>query len=548
MDAYEADVLIVGAGPTGLALANALERLGTTYMVIEAKVGTSVHTKATNLMPGTLEQLDAIGLAEGMYEGAGVMERYMVHMYGSNVGPRPMHLGESPHPNVLFLGQDLIDRKLREALPGDGDRLRFGHTLEGVEKDDEGVTARIRTDAGERTSRYRYVVGCDGPRSATRRDSACDFEPVRTGKYVWQADARLAWKGLRTMRQMWLYYYDLGFGAVIHLPGGITKVMVFEEKGRLPNREPTLGEMQAKLRMMSGDATATLTDPVWVSHGELLTGVAPTLVDGRVILAGDACNPILPNGGQGLNVGIQDSLNLAWKLHDVVRGKASPTLLQTYDAERRANRLSLEKVQIGTLKYTLPAPGLNRFVLRRFGNALLNRFWPSMALAFSQLGVRYEKSPLTRPGSVGRGIRPGQRVRDADVLRAEDAAEVSLFKELCAPLWKLLLFDAGRKLPPTPPPKDGLPDVATYALIAGAGTWHEGAAVYHDLDQVAHRAYGIAEPTAVLVRPDNYVAAVTPAGGAGELWRHLARWYFGGTGGTADGAHRAPPAHGAGHA
>ncbi|MEL6103728.1 MAG: FAD-dependent monooxygenase [Pseudomonadota bacterium] len=257
----------------------------------------------------------------------------MVHMYGTNVGPREMHLKESPHPSVLFLGQDLIEKNLKGALPNTGNDILFGHRLTVLEQTEERVTATVKSDSGQATIQAKFVVGCDGPRSTVRSLSACDFEPVKTGKYVWQVDAKLSWTGLRTIKQMWLYYYDDGFGAVIHLPGGITKVMVFEEKGRLPAREPSLEEMQARLRKMSGDATATLTDPIWFSHGELLTGVAPSPVDGRIILAGDSCNPILPNGGQGLNVGIQDAFNLAWKLHDVVQGYAKPTLLDTYEGK-----------------------------------------------------------------------------------------------------------------------------------------------------------------------------------------------------------------------
>ncbi|HEV7228030.1 FAD-dependent monooxygenase [Brevundimonas sp.] len=527
MHEYEADVLIVGAGPTGLALANALERLGTSYVVIEAKPGVSVHTKATNLMPGTLEQLDVLGLADRMYETGGVMKRYMVHMYGLDVGPRPMHLGESPHPNVLFLGQDLIDRNLKEALPDAGGRIRFSHSLTALEQDGDGVVATIAAGGGEHRLRFRYVVGCDGPRSVTRQFSKCDFEPVKTGKYVWQVDAKLSWRGLRTMKQMWLYYYDEGFGVVIHLPGDNTKVMVFEEKDRLPNREPTLEEMQSKLRTISGDETATLSDPIWFSHGELLTGVAPALIDGRVILAGDACNPILPNGGQGLNIGIQDALNLAWKLHDVIRGEASPALLQTYDAERRANRLALEKIQISTLKNTLPAPKLNQFILGRYGNAVLDRIWPPLAKAFSQLGVSYEKSPLTLPGGTKKSIRAGQRVRDADVLRASDAAEVSLFKELRSPEWKLIIFDGGVSLPASIA-RDlaSLPQLSTYVIIAGAGTLDSPARVYYDLDRLAHKAYGLRVPTALLIRPDNYTAAVVPVADLKPLRSYLAEWYM----------------------
>lgn len=111
MQEFEADVLIVGAGPTGLALANALQRLGTKYRIIEAKASTSIYTKATNLMPGTLEQLDILGLSDRMYKTGGVMTRYMVHMYGSNVGPRAMHMEESPQ-----LERGTAQRRRRSAL------------------------------------------------------------------------------------------------------------------------------------------------------------------------------------------------------------------------------------------------------------------------------------------------------------------------------------------------------------------------------------------------------------------------------------------------
>jgi 2-polyprenyl-6-methoxyphenol hydroxylase-like FAD-dependent oxidoreductase len=522
----DTDVLIVGAGPTGLALANALDALGTRFVLVEAKEGTSVHTKATNLMPGTLEQLDVLGLADRMYDTGGVMKRYMVHMYGTNVGPRAMHLGDSPHPNVLFLGQDLIDRNLKEALPDAGAAIHFSTRLTGLTQDDSGVTATVEAPGGETAVRARYAVGCDGPRSTVRQNSACDFEPIATGKYVWQADAKLSWSGLRTMKQMWLYYYAEGFGAVIHLPGGLTKVMVFEEKGRLPARMPTLEEIQQRLRAMSGDETATLTDPVWLSHGELLTGVAPSLIDGRILLAGDACNPILPNGGQGLNVGIQDALNLAWKLHDVVQGYADPALLQTYDAERRANRLALENVQINTLRNTLPAPAFNRFFFRHYGDWFLNRFWPFLAKAFSQLGVDYRKSPLTLDQLGKKGIRAGHRVRDADVLRASDNQEVSLFQELCVPKWKMVVFDAGRPLPKLPYFKtESFSWIMKAAVVATPDNKAPSAAIYRDLDRLAHKAYRITLPTLLLIRPDNYIAARLPASASGEIVQYLNQWY-----------------------
>jgi 3-(3-hydroxy-phenyl)propionate hydroxylase len=521
---FDADILIVGAGPTGLALSNALARLGSTQVIIEASETVSIHTKATNLMPGTLEQLDVYGLTDRMYATGGVMERYMIYMYGSNVGPRKMHLEESPHPNVLFLGQNLIEQNLKAAIPGHVS-IRFSHRLVCLVQDEDGVKATIASNGTEKVMRFRYVVGCDGPRSATRKFSKCDFEPIKTGKYVWQADAKLKWTGLRSMKQMWLYYYDRGFGAVIHLPGDLTKVMVFEEKGELSPRLPTLEEIQLRLRAMSGDETATLFDPVWLSHGELLTGVAPALIDKRIILAGDACNPILPNGGQGLNIGIQDALNLAWKLHDVVKGYATPALLETYEIERRALRLALEKVQISTLKYTLPAPAFNRFVLRRFGNALLNRFWPFLAKAFSQLGLNYNKSPLTKDMMGKKGIRAGGRLLDADLIRQRDHAEVSLFQELCLPQWKLLLFDHGRALQDQPLTDDKLPWVKKIVISTARGHTKIVENLYYDSDRIAHLVYKITEPTLFLIRPDNYIALRMKATSTSELIDYLKKWY-----------------------
>ncbi len=523
---FDNDVLIVGAGPTGLALANALHRLGTSCTLIEARESTSIHTKATNLMPGTLEQLDVFGLTDRMYEAGGVMLRYMIHMYGSNVGPREMHLNESPHPNVIFLGQDRIDRNLREYLPDRGADVLFGHRLASLSQDERGVTALIEHSGETKRTRFKYVVGCDGPRSTVRRFSDCDFEPVKTGKYVWQVDAKLQWTGLRTMKQMWLYYYPEGFGAVIHLPNDVTKVMVFEEKGRLPEREPTLHEMQDRLREMSGDPTATLTDETWVSHGELLTGVAPSMVDGRVILAGDACNPILPNGGQGLNVGIQDALNLAWKLHDTVRGKATPALLKTYDAERRANRLALEKVQINTLKFTLPAPTLNRLILRRYGNWIMDRIWPKLAKAFSQLGLAYNRSPLTLETLGRKGVRAGERVADADVQRGTDREEVSLFRELCVPRWKVIFFDAGREgSSPAVFDHPILQSCLKFIVSSAPASHYRAANLFHDLDSVAHKRYGFVQPTLLLVRPDNYIAVRCSPESPEHVLNYFAQWY-----------------------
>ena len=523
---YTSDVLIVGAGPTGLALANALQKLGTSLTIIEASETTSIHTKATNLMQGTLEQLDVYGLSDIMYREGGKMQNYMMYTYGTNVSPRDMHLTESPHSDVVFLGQNLIETNLASEFKNAGGTINFKHRLIKLEQTDEGVKATIDANGTQVTNWYKYVVGCDGPRSVTRTFTKCDFEPVKTGKYVWQVDASLKWKRLKTMKSMWLFYYDIGFGAIIHLPNGITKVMAFEPKESIPNRVPTLEEMQVKLRKMSGDDTATLSNPIWLSHGELLTGVAPTMIDNRIILAGDSSNPILPNGGQGLNIGIQDALNLAWKLNDVIKGYASKDLLNTYNDERRSLRLAMEKVQLSTLKYTLPAPKFNQWFLKKFGNALLSKFWYNLAKVFSQLNQNYKYSELTVDLLGKKCVKAGFRILDADIVKASADSEVSLFKELATPKWKLILFDNGKQNN-----LDKILFETNYKWIdklvitSSTMTTYPIESLYYDVDEVAHKRYGIIEPSILLVRPDNYVAVRCTQSNTNEIVAYLKKWF-----------------------
>lgn len=526
MSEHTRDVLVVGAGPTGLTLAGALKKLGLSVMLIEANQGPTPYTKATNLMQGTQEQLAIFGVMDRMKQGSGAMENYMMYAYGSNLSPRDMHLRESPFSDVLFLGQNRIERHLVDWLAEIDQPIAYEHKLISLSQQADGVQAVISHKGEETLQRFKYVVGCDGPRSRTRVGTKCDFEPVKTGKWVRQIDATMQWKRLRTMKQMWLFYYDAGFAAVIHLPGGITKFMTFETIRQEVQTDPTLEEMQQKLREVSGDETATLRDPVWISHGELLTGVAPTLIDGRILLAGDAGNPILPNGGQGLNVGIQDAVNLSWKLADVINGYGSQALLSSYEAERRALRLNLEKAQLFVLDKTIDAPAWFRWFLRNLGNVMLNRGWSAVARTFSQLSNDYKNSPMSVEKIGKKGVGAGHRILDADVVSASADQQVSMFDEMLFPGWKCLLFDFGTQL--TDPLQAHYKQhawIRASVVTASTRTTYPQDSLYFDIDSVVHKRYGILKPTLLLIRPDNYVALRCPAEAVAEFDAYLQHWF-----------------------
>ena len=531
---YDADVLIVGAGPTGLTLAAALQKLGVTFRLIEQKAALSDTSRATNLMQGTQEQLASYDLIAPMLPNSGKMRRIMMHGYGANLGPRTMHLPESVFPDIILYGQDRIEASLANSLVSRGGNIEFGTKLLTLKQDKDGVQAEIDTDGRRSTIWTKYVVGCDGPWSVTRTFTRCDFTPHKTGRAIRQVDARLRWKRLASMEQMWLFYFADGFAVVVPLLDGYTRVITIEPNGNIPARNPTLDEMRDKLREVTGDDSIELADHKWLSYTELSMGIAPSLRDNRVILAGDAGNPILPNGGQGLNTGIQDSLNLAWKLAAVVHEQAKDRLLDTYQQERLPLRQALEKVQWNSLKYTTKTTGIMRFLIRKLGNSLLNTGGEyQMAKAFSQLGVNYRKSPLTLETMKKGKVKAGERSINAEVVEATTRSEVRLADLLARPVWKLVCFNLGEndvqavqsdmQLLATKTKLDFIPVIITTSARNEATTSH----LYYDVDEVAHKAYGITQPTVLLIRPDQYVGLRTGKSNWATVETYAQHWFQG---------------------
>jgi 2-polyprenyl-6-methoxyphenol hydroxylase-like FAD-dependent oxidoreductase len=520
-------VLVVGAGPTGLTLAAALTRYGVPVRLVEKKTRLSRHTKATNLMQRNQEVLSALGLLEPVAAVGGQMRRLMVHSYGQCFGPRTMRLDDTPFRDVLLCGQHNLEAVVAAGLMRRGVPVEFGTELEHLRQSAEGVTATLRTAGGVEALDCGYVVGCDGGAGVTRTFTKLNFRPHRTGVAIRQVDCKLAWRRLPSMTQMWLFYFTHGFAAIVPLPGGVHRVLFIEPKDAFPAREPTLDEMQAKLRDVTGDDSATISDIDWFSYTDLQMGIAPGLRDGRVLLAGDAGNPILPNGGQGMNAGISDAFNLGWKLSSVVLHGGTPELLDAYDRERHALRVSLEKAQWNSLKYTtLVTPRWVRAVFRLVAEPLLN--WGVervLARAFSQLGVHTRRSDLTLERGGRRGLRAGDRVLDAEVVGGR--GQVSLFDLLYAGGWTLLAFtgtrtrDHRRVLAAVAVVRRA--DIPSYVVSTDAAI-ETGLPTLYDLDEIAHRVYRVTRPVLYLVRPDGHVGARVRPSTALALQAYARRW------------------------
>ena len=520
-------VLIVGAGPTGLTLAVALTRYGVPVRIIEKKSALSEHSKATNLMQRNQELIAALGLLDPLAAVSGQMHRLMIEAYGTDLGPRTMRLAESPYTDVLLCGQDRFERVMAGGLHDLGVDVEFGTELVGLKQDAQGAQVQLHTKHGVESARFDWVAGCDGATGISRTFTALDFTPERTGVAIRQIDCRLQWRRLPGAEQMWLFYFNQGFAVVVPLPGGVHRILTIEPKAAFPERKPTMPEMQAKLRDVASDDQVLLSDERWSSYTDLAMGLAPSLRDGRVFLVGDVGNPILPNGGQGMNTGIADAYDLAWKIAAVIGHQGPDILLDSYSQERHALRRNLQKAQYASLKYTtLTTPWLSRVAFRCLAEPLLNHGGEyRVAQAFSELTLHTRNSPVTMD-AVGRaGLRAGDRALDA--LTSTAGAPMQLYDLLYTGAWTLLAFSGrGRYADPDAAAaavtRLARPDLRSFLINTAADD--SAMAVLDDLDGEVHRIYGIRRPCLVLVRPDGHIGARVSASDGDGLAEYLQRW------------------------
>jgi len=517
-------VLIVGAGPTGLTLAVILKKYGIPFRLIEKKEGLSRYTKATNVMQRNQEVLYALGLIEPLAAISGFMKRMMVTAYGKNFGPRTMRLRESPFQDVILCGQHNFESVVASGLKALGGEIEFKTELMSLTQSSNEVTAEIKKDGTVTQASFDLVVGCDGHAGVSRKFTKNDFKIEKTGVTLRQVDCKLKWKRLTTGEQMWLFYFDKGFSVIVPLPGGIHRVITVEPNDRVPQREPTLDEMQTKLREVACDESVTLTEPEWFSFTDLSMGIAPSLIDGRIIFAGDVGNPILPNGGQGMNTGISDAFNLGWKIATFFgKGKHSE-ILATYNEERHALRANLQKAQFNSLKYTtLVTPHWMQRLFRTLAEPLLD--WGGeykMAQAFSELAINTRKSRLTLDDkSSKRGVRAGDRALDADIVYEGKARNIYEF--IYRGSWTLLLFTGRYEGRSVQLPKFDIGDLPTFIVSTRSDVKPE-ASTFYDLDEVAHRAYGVQNGAIYLIRPDGHVGLKTDLDNAKALKNYLSKW------------------------
>jgi 2-polyprenyl-6-methoxyphenol hydroxylase-like FAD-dependent oxidoreductase len=517
----DTDVLIVGAGPTGLMLANQLVRRGVRVTIVDRHAGPAEQTRAMAVHARTLEIYAKLGLAERAVDlgrrgdGGNVWAQGVLK---ARLALGEMGRGTSAFPYVLMLGQDENERILGEHLNAQGVAVRWRTELTALEQEPRRVTATLKYPDG-RVGKISaaYVAGCDGGHSTVRALNGVEFVGAAYEHVFFVADTEAT--GPMVQGELNIYLWRDGFHLFFPMRGQDRWRVIGILPERLRGKDGVaFADVERDVRRESG-AHVEFKKCDWFSTYKIHHRRAERFQNGRCFLLGDAAHVHSPMGGQGMNTGLQDAYNLAWKLALVVGGRASSTLLKSYEAERipvanrllettdRAFRLIVSKSWLAGVFRTrvfakIAAFAMSRRATRRIAFATL-----------SQTGIHYRGSPLARTlaGLPRTAPQAGDRFPWLNVALRTGGPIEDLYEQLDDTRFNLVLVGQ-------PGPDSGLDDlrdiVRAHALAADGPNERELA-----------RA-GVPAPSFYLLRPDGHVGLAGGQFDAAAVREYLARIGF----------------------
>jgi 2-polyprenyl-6-methoxyphenol hydroxylase-like FAD-dependent oxidoreductase len=424
---YQPDLLIVGAGPTGLTLACLCQKLGVKLRIIDKNLGPSTTSKAIGLQYRVSELLACLGIVDrflelgssptpvNIYEGDRKLVRFEFNLPGRQSGR------DAFTPRPIMLPQSETERLLGEMLGERGGEIEWDTELVSVSQSENSVTSTVRKqDGSEEIINSSWLVSCEGAHSVVRKQTGISFVGKTYPLAFALADVEIEWPISHEENHVWMH--KDGAFAALPLPAAPNLWRLFVEASSNPDvlsEGVTLPVIKRLMATRTGHTEVLIHNPIWLSEFKINCRMVDRFRVGRVFVAGDAAHIHSPTGGLGITTGVQDAVNLAWKLGCVLRG-APVELLDTYQEERLPKA---EEVLAETDRTTTVFFSTNPFIRRLRDSVILpvlrmKAVQRRMFGKLSQLHVEYRDSRLSQTDVKGWKLQPRLKAGD----RAPDVA------------------------------------------------------------------------------------------------------------------------------
>ena len=544
-------VLIVGAGPTGLTLALELSLQKIPFILIEPLFTQSPNSRALVLHTRSMELFSrhsslVSNLLPLCKQNLGLSFHInKKHAFEMDLSRENMGVLDTEYSGPYFLSQSETESCLEKQLEEYGGRVERGTKAMSIVQDHSGVTVRVKQirqdgyeESDEEEIRCQYIVGCDGAHSMVRKSADLKFEGSAYQSDFLLADVKLDWEYasdrltllMGNEFMMCLPLKDGVYRLVLSIPNSKKEDSIY---GEAKDDAPTLKQFEQAFERLAKGEVQLEDPPIWITRFKLHHRLADSFRNGRIFVAGDAAHIHSPAGGQGMNTGIQDAINLGWKLGAVLRNERKESFLDSYTIERRRVGINLLKGTDRVFEFMATTNPVYLY--------LRNTLFPWMApIAFkkgenrarryrfiSQLGIRYRHSSICRTASAYYGPRRGgDRAPDGKIVLPDTQERTNLYSLLKGPTHHLLLFSGmGRRAMDaqelletvgTDFPEKEQNWLTVHRIVSEEKKGGEG---IYDEAGILHERYGFgSEPGYVCIRPDAYIEYIGTMNGLAE-WK-----------------------------